>query len=152
MSIEKIKEIAAYVSLKGSESIKTSTEETDFILDYVAIFSKHEDEFQEMLKCIQHFGEEVDKVMQKTGRTFKLREPIETEVGKIKFLKIRKPDYKRPQRGAPDFIVKDYFKTKEKYFGSSGDFTLMPHTGVEMIELKGDDVLVYLKEEAFKAS
>jgi hypothetical protein len=37
-----------------------------------------------------------------------------------------------------------YFIFKNKWLGSSGDFTLMPRHDYEMIEVKGEDVLVYL--------
>lgn len=102
-----------------------------------------------MVACTAPLGEEVDAAMQKTGRTFKLHQPIDTKEGSVTFLKIRKPDPTRPQRGAPDFVIKGYEAFKEKYLRTSGDFTLMYHVNSEMIELKGVDALVYIKGQPF---
>ena len=94
-------------------------------------------------------GSEVDPATAKTGKTFKLTNPKKLPSGVVEFLKIRKPDPTRPQKGAPDFVVRDYEKFKDEYLSSSGNFTLMVRKDYEMIELKGVGVMVYIKKEPF---
>lgn len=149
MTYEQIAEIVRFLADRGIQTIETRTKQSGAVLDYMAIFSRNQKEFDDMLACISPLGEEVDTAMQKTGMTFKLHVPIETDEGSITFLKIRKPDPTRPQRGAPDFVIKDYPAFKDKYLCTSGDFTLMFHVNSEMVELKGVDVLVYIKNRPF---
>lgn len=134
---------------RGLEAIKANTDGYEFSLDYVAIFAKDQAEFDEMLHCAESLGTEVDLASAKTGKTFKLSEPKTIDDRILKVLKIRRPDQTRPQRGAPDFVVNDYQKFKDQYLSSSGNFTLMVRKDYEMIELKGIEVLVYLKKESF---
>lgn len=104
---------------------------------------KDEQEFKNLEQLVRPLGRKVDKQTSKTGVSFLLNQPIKTPAGLLKLLKIRKPDPTRPQRGAPDFRVKDYQHFKDKYLQKSGNFTLMVRKDLEMIELKGIDVLVY---------
>lgn len=145
MSRGDIERLVSYIAERGAETLMSKTN-TVAALDYVAIFSNDQAEFDELLACTQILGQEVDSLTQKTGHTFKLSEPIHTSIGDLSLLKIRKPDATRPQRGAPDFVVADYEAFKKMYLPTSGDFTLMFHPHAEMVELKGDDVLVYIKE------
>jgi hypothetical protein len=149
MTQEELTEIANYVVVQGSKALNERAPGEETELDYVALFARDEVEFEDMASCASQLGEETDLAMGKTGRTFKLYLPFTTDVGNIPYLKIRKPDQTRPQRGAPDFVVKDYLQFKARYLGSSGNFTLMPHRNGEMVELKGVDVLVYIKNEPF---
>ena len=121
-----------------------NTDEKNPEIDYLAIFSKSEDEYKKLEKIAESLGEEMDKENHKTGRTFLLDEPMKTLAGVLTSVKVRLPDATRPQRGAPDFRVQNYQQFKEKYLQSSGNFTLMVRSDYEMIEIKGVDVLVYI--------
>jgi len=144
MSKNELEKIVEYIVAQGLAAIANNTEEQQATLDYVAIFSKDENEFNELMQVAETLGEEVDKETIKTGRTFLLDDVFVTPAGNLLLLKIRKPDPTRLQRGAPDFKVPDYQSFKEKYIKKSGNFTLMLKTGYEMIEIKGVDVLVYI--------
>jgi ATP-dependent Lon protease len=137
-------QLVKYIVEQGVKAIRSNTVEKQFTIDYVAIFSKNEEEFESLLKVGETIGEEIDKEMAKTGKTFLLNEKIETIAGELSFVKIRKPDPTRPQRGAPDFKVQNYQQFKNKYLQTSGNFTLMVRATYKMIEIKGVDVLVYI--------
>ncbi len=140
-------EIIQYLVDRGLETILKNTDQEKAEIDYVAIFCRDEDEFQTLCAQVESKGKEIDLKMAKTGRTFQLHEPISTKAGLLHFVKIRKPDLTRTQRGGPDFKVQDYTEFKEKYLMKSGNFTLMLRPGHEMIEIKGIDVLVYIPSE-----
>ncbi|HVW71969.1 MAG TPA: hypothetical protein VHB93_02335 [Candidatus Paceibacterota bacterium] len=149
MTHGEIERLVSNIAENGARALASKTE-APAMLDYVAIFSKDQAEFDELLACVQKLGQEVDHGTQKTGHTFKLSEPMRTPIGELSLLKIRKPDPTRPQRGAPDFVVNNYEAFKKTYLPTSGDFTLMFHPHAEMVELKGNDVLVYIKEQHLK--
>ena len=138
-----LEDIILYIVKQALEAIAINTNERNLPIDYLAIFSKDEQEFKNLEQLVRPLGKEVDKQTSKTGLTFLLDQPIKTHAGLLKLLKIRKPDPTRPQRGAPDFRVQDYRQFKDKYLKKSGNFTLMIREDFEMIELKGIDVLVY---------
>ena len=137
--------IVTQIVSRGLEATRANSSGYTFTLDYVAVFAKDQREFEEMLACGSMLGAEVDPATAKTGKTFRLHTPKSVGGEKLEFLKIRTPDATRPQRGAPDFVVSDYQKFKDEYLTTSGNFTLMVRKDYEMIELKGVDVLVYLK-------
>jgi len=139
-----IETIVNYIINQGINAIQRFTSEKDFFIDYVAIFSKDEKEYKNLERIVEEIGIQVQTGTAKTGKTIKLNKPIKTESGILEYIKIRKPDDTRPQRGAPDFQIQNYNKFKEKYLGSNGNFTLMPRKSYEMIEIKGVDVLVYI--------
>ena len=143
MDQNQLEKIVNYIIDQGVQAIKDNTDETSFVIDYLAIFAKDESEYQDLLQFTQGLGNEIDLAKIKTGLTFLLNKPIETKAGPLKQLKIRKPDPTRPQRGAPDFKIDNYSEFKEKYLQKSGNFTLMVKSDFEMVELKGVDVLVY---------
>jgi len=142
-----LEKIINYIVNQGLAAIKEKTDETNAIIDYLAIFSKNQDEFKNLELVAKQLGEQVFKENDKTGPTFLLHKPFKTEAGSLKLLKIRLPDMTRPQRGAPDFKIDDYREFKNKWLGSSGTFTLMPRKSYEMIEMKGTDVLVYFPDK-----
>ena len=143
MNKNQLEKIVKYITNQGTHAINNYTNETNFTIDYLAIFSKNESEYQELIQFVKKLGKETDPTKSKTGLTFLLDKPIKTSAGQLKYLKIRKPDPTRPQRGAPDFKINNYNKFKEKYLKKSGNFTLMAKDNFEMVELKGIDVLVY---------
>lgn len=148
MDKNEFEKIINYIVEQGLLALKKINEE-NCVIDYVAIFSKNENEFKSLELVAEKMGGEADKENVKTGRTFLLNKSIDTSAGKLSLVKIRKPDATRPQRGAPDFKVKNYQEFKDKYLQSSGDFTLMIRKDYEMIEIKGVDVLVYIPSKTF---
>ena len=120
-------------------------------IDYASIFSKDDAEFANLERLVNTLGQPNDIIATQSGSTFLLHEPLHTQAGPLKVLKIRKPDPTRPQRGAPDFRVDDYQSFKEKHFlgGQNSNFSLMIRKNYEMLELKGVDVLVYFPSKSF---
>lgn len=139
--------IISYIVDRGLQTIKDNTQNQEAALDYVAIFSKDEDEYQALIALAAPLGKETDAARSKTGRTFLLDEAISTPAGPLKIVKIRKPDPTRPQRGGPDFKVPNYEQFKEKYLKDGRNLTLMVRSDYEMIEIKGADVLVYIPSQ-----
>jgi len=147
MNENKLKKIVNYIVNQGVEAIKDNTEETVFTIDYLAIFANNDFEYKDLVKFVSSFGKETDASVAKTGQTFILDKVIKTSAGDLKYLKIRKPDPTRPQKGAPDFKINNYNEFKKKYLQKSGNFTLMVRDNFEIIELKGVDVLVYFPNQ-----
>ena len=143
MDKNEFEKIANYIIEQGLSTLKNA-DENNAVIDYVAIFSKDENEFKNLELVAETLGEEVDKENAKTGRAFLLNEPLKTSAGNLSLIKVRIPDATRPQRGAPDFKIQNYQQFKEKNLQSSGNFTLMTRKDYEMIEIKGVDVLVYV--------
>jgi hypothetical protein len=143
MDKNEFEKIINYIIEQGREALK-NTDGKEAAIDYVAIFSKDDQEFNSLILITETLGEEIDKETAKTGKTFLLNEPMETSAGSLSLIKVRLPDATRPQRGAPDFKIQNYIQFKDKYLQSSGDFTLMIRKDYEMIEIKGVDVLVYI--------
>ena len=148
MNSQELERIINYIIKQGIDTIKNNTDEENFIIDYVAVFAKNKNEFDFLDSVAKSMGDEVDKETAKTGHTYLLHEPIKTAAGLLKLIKIRFPDPTRPQRGAPDFKIKNYQEFKNKYIKKSGNFTLMLKEVYEMIEIKGVDVLVYIPDNA----
>lgn len=135
--------ILEHIVSKGIEAIKSNTECDYLPLDYVAVFSKDEKEFDDLKNFVSRTGTLNDNG--KTGETYVLKKPIDVFGHPLKVIKVRKPDLTRPYRGGPDFRVPDYASFKEKYI-KGRNFSLMIRDNFEMMELKGEDVLVYFPD------
>jgi hypothetical protein len=148
---ETLEKIVTYIVNQGLKAIKENTNESDLPIDYLGIFAKDDDEFEEIERLLTILGKPGDKTATQSGSTFLLDKPLNTPAGRLKVLKVRRPDPTRPQRGAPDFRVKDYQNFKEKYLlsGENSNFSLMVRKEYEMLELKGIDVLVYFPSKHF---
>ncbi|MFH0952182.1 MAG: hypothetical protein V1838_03240 [Patescibacteria group bacterium] len=141
--------IVNHIASQGLLAISQNTDEKDLLINYMGIFAKDDTEFMEMDDIVKTLGTPGDNTATASGSTYLLNEPFNTPAGPLKVLKIRRPDPTRPQRGAPDFRVKDYSSFKEKYLSSTGNFSLMIRKDYEMLELKGVDVLVYFPSKTF---
>lgn len=151
MTKQDLEKIVNYIVDQALKAIHENTDEKDLLVDYMGIFAKDDAEFTEIEKLLRTLGKLGDKTATKSGTTILLDEPFNTPAGHLKVLKIRRPDPTRPQRGAPDFRVKDYATFKQKYFlsGQNSNFALMVRKKYEMLELKGTDVLVYFPSKVF---
>lgn len=145
MTKSDLEKIVNYIAQQGLKAVRENTRNEKVVLDYLAVLTKNNQEYEQFLKIARGLGEEVEKKTQPTGHTFRLRSPVKTPAGPLKYLKIRKPDPTRPQRGAPDFKVGNYEEFKKNYLVDHHDFSLIIRSSgdLELIELKGVDVLVY---------
>ena len=126
-----------------NEAILLKNKHTDQInipVNYVCVFCQSEEELNDFLKQAHKLGSVIKETP--TGSLFKIS--LNTIVGKLQLLKIRKPDSTRPERGDADFTVSDYWSFKEKYLNDSG-FSLIKRKNFEMMELYKEnyDVRVY---------
>ena len=149
MAKQDLEKIVNYIINQAWRAISENTDEKDLPVDYLGIFSKDESEFRDLERLVSTLGKLGDKTATATGSTYLLDEPLNTPAGPLKVLKIRKPDPTRPQRGAPDFRVKNYLAFKEKYQSRGHNFLLIVRKEYEMLELKGADVLVYFPSKTF---
>lgn len=140
MTIDNFNKIIDYIVEKCVD-LKNKYVEEELMMEYLAIFSQNQGEYNQFLALTLSFGKIVDQTP--TGPVFKLNSPLQTIAGKLKLLKIRMPDKTRPQRGDVDFNS-NYEEFKQKYFDNKR-FTLIKREKFEMLELKDEkfDVLVY---------
>ena len=150
MDITTFTQLITYIVDHGIQTMYENTDVKEFTVDYCAIFSRNEDEYNVLFDFCKQIGKEIDKQYNKTGHTFLLDNGIKTSTGVLQNIKIRKHDQTRPQRGAPDFMVSDYQSFKEAYLHTSGNFTLLVRKEYEMIEVKGIDVLVYIPNKSMQ--
>lgn len=149
MTKQELEKIVTYIVDQGLLAIKENTNEKYLPIDYIGIFCQNDEEFIEMDNLVKTLGVLGDKTATGTGNTYLLNEPINTNAGLLKVLKVRKSDATRPQRGAPDFRVNNYQSFKEKYLSRGHNFSLITREVYELIELKGIDVLVYFPSKHF---
>jgi len=116
MTENELEKIIFYLVKQGLMTLERFTDEKNGVIDYVAIFAKDENEFNDLLSVAETVGQEIDRETAKTGKTFLLNKPLDTTAGVLSLIKIRKPDDIRPQRGAPDFKIPDYQQFKNRYW------------------------------------
>ena len=151
MTKQDLEKIVDYIVNQALQAIISNTDEKDLPIDYLGIFSEDDAEFIDLERLVSTLGKPGDKTAIQSGTTFLLDEPLHTQAGPLRVIKVRKPDQTRPQRGAPDFLVEDYQSFKEKYLlaGQNPNCSLMVRKNYEMLELKGVDVLVYFPSKSF---
>jgi len=128
------KELEKMIQLIVSQAKKLKDKhigEDESPVNYAAIFSQNNEEYESLLEAAKTFGDIVLKT--ETGPLFKIT-PLNTIAGALKLVKIRKPDKSRPERGDADFTVDDYSKIK-KDFSDKENFKLIKRENFEMIEL-----------------
>ena len=137
------KDFFGVVNYLVDESIKLKnkyTTETNAPIEFACIFCQNNDEYQEFTETIKKLG----KVVQNTssGYTYQLNNSIETDAGKLRFVKIRKPDPLRKERGDTDFNT-NYSEFKQKHQNKPG-FELISRDNFEMLRLSDPnfDVMV----------
>ena len=134
--------IVNYIVDEGEKVKAKYLEEQTGPVDYVAIFCKDEDEKKKLLDLVSALGTVAQETP--TGPNIKLINPIVTNSGAVRLIKIRNVDSIKRQRGAPDFRVEDYHSFKQKYLGKK-NINLIDRKSFEMIEIWDPqaDVLVY---------
>ncbi len=131
MNTEKFKEIIREIVRQTCELKDQHTEEKDALVNYAAIFSQTQNDFELFISLTKPMGKII--LDTSTGPLFQIT-PLETIAGALKFLKIRIPDATRPEQGDADFTVANYTEFKEKYLPRKG-FKLIEREKFEMIEL-----------------
>ena len=129
--MEDFKQLIQDIVQKSCELKNKRTTEKNAQVNYAAVFSQDEKEYNEFYELAKQIG----KVIQgtSTGDLFEI-DAVDTVSGKLQLLKIRKPDATRPERGDADFTVTDYPTFKSTYLVRPG-FKLIERTDFEMIEL-----------------
>ena len=114
---------------------KHTTGQKDAPVNYACIFSKDQDEYAALIEVVSTMGPQVDSTQM--GPIFDIG-GIETSAGRLRVLKVRLPDQKRPERGDADFTVSNYPEFKRTYLTQPG-FGLLTRPNFEMIELADPD-------------
>ena len=117
------------------------TAEKEALVNYACIFCQNQKEYEGFLSLAGQMGKIIKETP--TGPVFYIRE-LETVSGKLKLLKIRKPDKSKSERGDADFTIIDYLKLKKEILCKQ-KFKLIQRGDFEMIELMdpGFNVRVY---------
>jgi len=113
------------------------TDEKKAPVNYACIFAQNKKEYNTLMAVAYKLGKVVMKTS--TGPLFQI-DPLETVSGKVKLLKIRIPDIRRPEQGDADFTVSDFSDFKKKYLLKDG-FNLIKRPNfimIELIDLKHD--------------
>lgn len=131
MSTEDFKQLIQDIVRKSCELKNKHTTEKSACINYAAVFSQDEKEYNEFYELAKQIGEVIQNTP--TGDLFKI-EGVDTVSGKLRLLKIRKLDTTRPERGDADFTITDYPTFKSTHLPKSG-FKLIERNGFEMIEL-----------------
>ena len=122
--------------VKQAASLKNRyTDEVNAPVNYACVFCQSEKEFKELSKLTKEIGKIVKQTY--SGPLFYIK-PLHTVAGKLKLLKIRKPDLTKPEEGDADFTVKDYQQFKERYL-KLPNFKLIKRPEFEMLELMDND-------------
>lgn len=116
------------------------TNEKSASIEFACIFCQNKKEYVEITKEIHGLGKIVEKTP--TGFTYLLDIPLDTNSGKLRLIKIRKPDPGRKERGDVDFNT-NYQRLKEKYTNDP-KFEQVKRTTFEMLRLSDPnfDVMV----------
>jgi hypothetical protein len=130
MNIEEFKNLIQDIVKESGRLKDKHTDQKDASVNYAAIFCQSDKEYNDFLNLANQLGR-VFKETQ-TGPLFLI--DLDTESGKLKLLKIRKPDETRKERGDADFTVDDYNSFKENYLSKPG-FSLIERDNFEMMEL-----------------
>lgn len=126
-----LKSLVANIVKESRELKNKHTDEIDAPVNYACVFSQSDDEFMKLKICARQIGKVIEKTP--SGPLFHIQ-PLDTVSGKLKLLKIRKPDKTRPECGDADSTVSDYRAFKNKCI-SQNHFKLIAREKFEMIEL-----------------
>lgn len=131
ITAEDLKRMIQEIVRQARELKNRYTTEKNALVNYAAVFSQSESEYNELYKSAKRIGEVLQNTP--TGDLFKINK-LNTISGELRLLKIRKPDRTRPERGDADFTVADYPNFKRTYLREMG-FKLIKRKDFEMIEL-----------------
>lgn len=107
----------------------------DVHVSYCAIFCQSDDEFHRLVAVAESIGILANNTA--TGPVYVVP-PIETVIGALRVVKIRKPDPTRREQGDADFAIADYQAFKAANLKRKG-FSLIEREHFEMLELVHKD-------------
>lgn len=131
LDMKTLKQLVQEIVKKANALKNKYTSEEKAPVNYACIFSQNDEQYASLVSATRKLGEIIEETP--TGPLFHIQ-PLDTVAGKLRLLKIRKPDVERPELGDADFTVANYPEFKRKYLSQKG-FTLIPRKNFEMIEL-----------------
>lgn len=127
--------IINYIVSRSVELKNKYTDEVNAKVEFCDIFCRDDNEYKRLTGVINKMGKIVYSVP--TGHIYLLKKPISTVAGKLRLVKIRRPDNKLRLRGDADFDT-DYPRLKQKYQNNSR-FELIVRDKFEMLRLSDPD-------------
>lgn len=131
MEPEELKKLVQKIVEESNKLKNKYTSEKDAQVNYACIFCQDENQYQELTKLCENIGNIVEETP--TGLIFQIP-TLGTIAGKLKLLKIRKPDKTRKELGDADFTISNFAEFKKKYLPNK-KFKLIIRENFEMIEL-----------------
>ncbi len=131
MDVRNLRQFVQEIVKKASNLKDKHTSEKNASVNYACIFCQNDEQYDSFVTVVQKISKVVEETP--TGTLFHIQ-PLNTIAGKLRLLKIRKPDATRPELGDADFTVSDYPEFKKKYLSQEG-FSLIVRKNFEMIEL-----------------
>lgn len=110
---------------------------TGLPITYLTIFAHFEQEYQDLTRIIQGWGETSDA---NNGVKVLLAKPIAQNGQTIHEIRVRKPDPYRAQVGCCDFGVQDYEDFKSKNLPHNPNLRLIVRPSYDMLEFFDPDV------------
>ncbi len=120
-----------HIVSRSAELKNKYTDASTAPVEFSCIFCQSEEEYKFFTNSIKPIGKIVEDT--KNGFTYFLDKPIDTVSGPLRFVKIRKPDPLRPERGDADFNT-NYKEFSEKYH-SNPKFELVKRETFEYLRL-----------------
>lgn len=127
--------IIQYIVNRSTELKNKFTNASSAPVEFACIFCQSEEEYGEFTNAAERLGRIAERTQ--SGLTYFLSKPIETNVGHLQLIKIRKPDSARAERGDADFNT-DYKNFKKRYDGNP-KFELIKRETFEMLRLSSLD-------------
>ncbi len=131
MNANDLKQFVQEIVKKANNLKDRYTSEKKAPVNYACIFCQNDEQFKNLIAIARDIGSVIEETP--TGPLFHIQ-PLDTIAGKLRLLKIRKPDAERPELGDADFTVANYPEFKKKHLSQKG-FRLIVRKNFEMIEL-----------------
>ena len=131
MNVKSLRQFVQEIVKRANTLKDKYTSEKNAPVNYTCIFCQSDEQYNGLVALIQEIGKVVEETP--TGPLFHIQ-PLNTIAGKLRLLKIRKPDTTRHELGDADFTVSNYPEFKKKYLSQKG-FKLIVRENFEMIEL-----------------
>ncbi|MFH0949328.1 MAG: hypothetical protein V1802_02465 [Candidatus Aenigmatarchaeota archaeon] len=131
MDVKNLKQFVQEIVKKADTLKNKYTSEEKALVNYACIFCQNNEQYNNLVVVTQKIGKVIEETTK--GPLFHIQS-LDTVSGKLRLLKIRKPDATRPELGDADFTVTNYPEFKRKYLSQKG-FSLIVRKNFEMIEL-----------------
>jgi len=136
MDVCGLKQSVQEIVKKASDLKDKHTSEENAPVNYACIFCQSDEQYNSLVVLAQGIGKIIEETL--TGPLFHIH-PLDTIAGKLRLLKIRKPDATKPELGDADFTVSNYPEFKKRYLSKKGFKLMLSNYTVrknfEMIEL-----------------